>query len=178
MSYETKKSTRKWGQETIDHVKRKEKKKKERTWNSGQRARKVERRRWEKVRGYLDKSLQRGRWKSWMKRVSGGHSSKTTFSPVFFPWFSSQFGRKKFVGPGDKFFSRVFHPLYFPLYAKQWKTHFSTPFFLIYFPPFLKSIQPNTLLGFCRKTNWWWDVICSSGVRKVVHFWFISLSFY
>ena len=85
-----------------------------------------------------------------MKRVSGGHSSKTTFSPVFFPWFSSRFGRKKLVGPGEKFFSRVFHPLYFPPYAKQWKTHFSTPFSLLYFPPLLKSIQPNTLseLGF------------------------------
>ena len=82
-----------------------------------------------------------------MKRVSGGHSSKTTFNPVFFPWFSSRFGRKNLVGPGEKFFSRVFHPLYFPPYAKQWKTHFSTPFSLLYFPPLLKSIQPNTLLN-------------------------------
>ena len=93
-------------------------------------------------------SLQRGRWKSWMKRVSGGHSSKTTFSPVFFPWFSSRFGRKNLVGPGEKFFSRVLHPLYFPPYAKQWKTHFSTPFSLLYFLLLLKSIQPNTPLGF------------------------------
>ena len=51
------------------------------------------------------------------------------------------------MGPGEKFFSRVFHPLYFPPYAKQWKTHFSTPFSLLYFPPLLKSIQPNTLLN-------------------------------
>ena len=130
-----------------------EKKKEERTWNSGRRAGKVERRRWEKVIGYLDKSDQRGRWKSWMKRVNGRHSSKTTFSPVFFPWFSSRFGRKKLLGPGEKFFFRVFHPLYFPPYAKQWKTHFSTPFSLLYFPPLLKFIQPNTLLEHSRCKN-------------------------
>ena len=44
-----------------EHKKKKKKKKEERTWNSGRRAGKVERRRGENVIGYLDKSLQRGR---------------------------------------------------------------------------------------------------------------------
>ena len=45
----------------VHEHKKKKKKKEERTWNSGRRAGKVERRRGENVIGYLDKSLQRGR---------------------------------------------------------------------------------------------------------------------
>ena len=129
----------------IKRKKKKKKKEEERTWNRTAcwEGRKKKRRKCDRLFG---QKFQRGRWKSWMRWVSGGHFSKSMFSPLFFPWFSSRFGRKKLVGPGEKFFSRVFHPLHFPPYTKQWKTHFSTPFSLIYFPPLLKSAQPNTLL--------------------------------
>ena len=67
------------------------------------------------------------------------------FSP---PCFSSQFGRKKICGPKEKIFSLVFHsPYFFPI-PKQWKTEFSTPFSLLYFPSSLYSTHPNTALFF------------------------------
>ena len=55
-------------------------------------------------------------------------------SSVFHSAFSSRFGETKFVGSGEKIFSRVFHSPYFPLFPKQWKTMFSTQFSPLCFP--------------------------------------------
>ena len=81
-----------------------------------------------------------------MNEVSGrGHYGKRLMRALFSHNFSSRFGRMRFLGPGEKIFSRVFHPQYFPSFAKQWKTLFSTPFFSLCFPSSLNSPQPNTV---------------------------------
>ena len=70
-----------------------------------------------------------------VRRVGGrGHLCNFTVRAVFSPQFSSRFGRKKIGGPGRKIFSRVFHPLFFPSFPKQWKILFSTQFSTHCFP--------------------------------------------
>ena len=77
--------------------------------------------------------------------LMGGYYGKTAlrqFSSLTFP---PNLGGK-IVGPEEKIFSRVFHSSYFLPTPKQRKTHFSTPFSILYFPSLLKSIQPNIVL--------------------------------
>ena len=80
---------------------------------------------------------------TWFQRALWSKCRESIFSSGF----SSRFGRKKFVGPGEKIFSRVFHSLYFLLIPKQRKIQFSTPFSFLHFPSFLNSTQPNTMLN-------------------------------
>ena len=51
------------------------------------------------------------------------------------------------MGPGEKIFSRVFHPRCFHSFAKQWKILFFTYFSFLCFPSSIKSPQPNTVLN-------------------------------
>ena len=61
-----------------------------------------------------------------VKRVGErGHLCKNAISPLFSPQFSSRFGRKKIVGPGEKIFSRVFFPQCFPPYFPPLVFHHS-----------------------------------------------------
>ena len=54
-----------------------------------------------------------------MNEVSGrGHYGKRLMRALFSHNFSSRFGRMRFLGPGEKIFSRVFHPQYFSPFAK------------------------------------------------------------
>ena len=70
-----------------------------------------------------------------VRRVDGReHLCNFTLRATFSPQFSSRFGRKKIGGSGRKIFSRIFHPLCFPLLPKQWKTLFFTQFSTHRFP--------------------------------------------
>ena len=97
--------------------------------------------------------MRRGKSDKDEKRKSSGHEwgvgegiCVKFFHNTFLSTFSSQFGRIKKVGLGEKTFSLVLCLSYFPSPTKQWKTTFSTLFSSLYFPSSLFSHQPNTPL--------------------------------